>query len=151
MNATIEAPPRQSKPKPPVDYVLVPSTAAPLPKRIEKLLRAHVRLKERAGEMFGKSSEKLQQAIEAVRGRGAKARRILTPGTLYRLSKPLGTNKGMKNTIKVVDNFDQFEVTKISRVPHYEVKMWKGDGPLDERDARAAGRAHNFNKEDELP
>lgn len=155
MNATATAPPpqtaedrRQTTDKPAREYKLVPVTKGPLPARAERLLVQYLKLQERAGEMFREAAAKLETAMKETH-RGEPA---IKPGVVYAFRNPVATNKGVKRTVQVKDNFAQPQVSKLAVFNRWGIEMWAGDGPVKDRAARAEGAANsNKDEEDALP
>jgi len=122
-----------------------------MPAKAEKLLKKYLRLKEKAGSLFGESAAALQEAMSLTKScrRTGAAERVIEPGAVYAFAVPVMVAGKLKSTIQVMDNFAQPEVMKICRVSRWEAKLWKGDGPAAERPERAAVNAER--EEDQLP
>ncbi len=130
-------------------YTLSPQTQT-MPRRVEKMLLRSMKMRARAGAMFGEAAELLLRAINETRG--SSREKCIVPGIVYAFSQPASIDGKLKSTVQIVDNFAAPEVTKVTRVSRWDVKSWKGDGPARERPAREAANAgQTFEEGDELP
>lgn len=133
-------------------YVLSPKTHR-LPKRVEKKLVRYLKLRARAGAMYGEASELLQDIMAETRG--SSRVRVIEPGLVYAFSTAITVDGKQKGTVQIVDQFAQPEVTAIKVINRFEVKTWKGDGPASDRHTRLAARAESKvtadTEEDALP
>lgn len=141
--ATPPAPPTSKNPK---TYTLKPKEELRLPAAVEKKLVKALRLKAKAGALYGEAAAALTEIMALRAGRDNHP--VVVPGAVYIFRVPAVIDNKEKNSVQIVDNFAQPSIAKICVMQRHEVKTWKGHGPKEERAERAAAK---FDREDALP